>query len=158
MLKRWFGAKSVPLPRNRNRALKGFWWHSPPQVALAAGKGWNTEVVGESYRQEAPEQIVGGYAQYGCNFHTMAQLALPNDTATFPDAVAVLIDAKVVGFIPKEHSALLRRELLEVPGSERGVTCKAVIRGGWDETETGGTKGSFGVWLSLARPLKERIS
>lgn len=146
------------LPLNRNRLLKGFWWHRPPLLALTAGRGFNTEVVGESYRLEVLEKIVGGYGQYGCTFHCTAQLALPQDMPDHPKAVAVLIDTNLVGFIPSSESKLLKSELETLAGAEGGVTCKAVIVGGWDQSESGGSQGYFGVKLSLSRPLKVRKS
>ncbi len=149
-----FSRRPAPLPQNRNRILTGFWWNAPPSLPLAASRGFDQEVVGESFRQEALEAIVGGYGQYGCIFHTTAQLALPTDMPDHPKAVAVLIETKHVGFLPSADSAQVREELLALPGSENGVTCKAVIRGGWDQTANGGDRGHFGVWLSLSRPLK----
>lgn len=146
------------LPRNRSRIQQGFWWNTPPLIALAAGKGFNQEVVGESFRQEHLVNIVGGRGQYGCTFHTTAQLALPSDLPDHPNAVAVLIETKHVGFIPEAEAEAIRSELLALPGTGGGVTCKAVIRGGWDQTANGGDRGHFGVCLSLARPLRTRLS
>lgn len=144
------------LPRSRKHQKNGFWWHRPPMFALAAGPGWNMEVKGESFRQSELLAIVGGRGQYGCNIHTTAQLGTPDDIPGHPEAVSVMIDGKLIGYLPSGMGEQIRAELAVLPGADAGVTCKAAVVGGWDQVANGGERGHFGVKLSLARPLKIR--
>lgn len=144
------------LPRSHKRHLAGFWWNRPPMVALAAGQGWNMEVKGESFRQSELLDIVGGRGQYGCTVHTTAHLGTPDDIPDHPEAVSVMIDGKLVGYLPSVVGDQIRGELAALPGAEDGVTCKAAVVGGWDQMANGGERGHFGVKLSLSRPLKIR--
>jgi hypothetical protein len=143
-------------PGSRKQILDGFWWHKPPQLPLAAGRGWNTTVRGESFRQEALLRAVGGRGRYGSNWNVAAQLTMVDDIPGHPTAVAVSVDGELVGYIPSELSAQIRDEFLALEGIENGVTCKATIVGGWDSTAEGGERGHFGIKLSLSRPLKIR--
>ena len=136
--------------------MQGFWWSQPPRLPLAAGQGWNTEVRGESFHQDALLRIVGGKGRYGSNWNVVAELKMPNDIPGHPTAVAVHINESLVGYLPSGQGSAIRNELLALPGIENGVTCKATIVGGWDSRDIGGDTGHFGVKLSLTRCLKIR--
>lgn len=140
------------------------WWRRPPLAALSSSKytadgqyssipDWNIHIVGESYRQDALVSIVGVDPD-GHRYECAAQLVLPVDMPDYPDAVAILIDGLHVGFIAADEAAAIKSELERLTGIDDGVTCKAIIRGGWDRSDEGLGMAPLGVSLSLARPLR----
>lgn len=127
------------------------WWDHPQVFPLGAGRGFTTDIVGESYWQDNIGRIVGGKCEKGYKSEVVAQLVF-EDNPHDPNAVAVMIDTRPVGWIPRHEAAEFRKEMLAVNPERQAMTCKAKIVGGWDDGE--GNEGSFGVKLSLARPLK----
>lgn len=118
-------------------------------ILLAPGRGFTFNVVGESEFQRALSKICGGKKAGGHKHEATAYLrfvANPHD----PNAVAVDIAGKQVGWIPSPLTSEIRREIAAVSPAGN-VACKAKIVGGWDEEDG---EGHFGVKLSLSRPLK----
>lgn len=136
-LNRLFGSSENQVPADRD------------VIHLAPGRGFTFNVVGESEFQRALSKICGGKKTGGHKHEATASLRFvinPHD----PNAVAVDIDGKQVGWIPSPITSEIRREIAAV-SPVGNVACKAKIVGGWDE-EHG--EGHFGVKLSLSRPLK----
>jgi hypothetical protein len=130
---------------------QGCWWNDPAAVPLAAGRGFNVHVVGESQFQGEIAAIVGGRCEEGHNCHVPAQLVLAG-TAWDPDAVGVTINSRPVGWLPPELARALRPWIATVRLDGKALTCKAKIVGGWDRGRA--DRGFFGVKLSLSLPPK----
>jgi len=129
----------------------GCWWNAPGVLPLAAGRGFNVPLVGESQWQREIGAIVGGRCAEGHNCHFPAQL-VPDDSQQDPDAIGVMIDGKAVGWLPHELAPQVRLALGRLNPNGKPVTCKAKVVGGWDRGRD--DRGYFGVKLSLALPMK----
>jgi hypothetical protein len=121
-------------------------------VHIARGRGFTFEIVGESYRQEALDDLCGGKCEDGHDLETKAELCFVEDNPHDPDAVGVFIDARLVGYIPRDLAKQFRNDILRLNPEERPVTCDAKIVGGWDRGD--GDEGHYGVKLNLSQPLR----
>ena len=130
----------------------------PPQtVQLAKGRGFTTRVVGESHCQAALEAVAGGKTEHGVRLLVTAQIVFDSGNQYDPNAVGILLDGRLVGYIPKEESAQFRHEVLAVNPQELPVACHAKIVGGWryvDDDDGEDSEGHFGIKLNVARPLR----
>jgi hypothetical protein len=104
------------------------------------------DVVGEASYQSALERISGGRGEFSAEHQCKAILAPEDGNPHDPNAVQVLIDGKVVGYLARAHAAEYRQHVGAV-----SATCDAKIVGGWDDGET---VGSFGVKLKVKWPPK----
>ncbi|HWO71025.1 MAG TPA: HIRAN domain-containing protein [Actinomycetota bacterium] len=119
------------------------------EITATVSEGrFRVDAVGESRYQEALEAIVGGRTEEGADLETVA-LLVPEPTNRYdPNAVQVLIDGKVVGYLSRENAEVLQPRILATMRREqRAVACRARIVGGWDRG--GGDRGHFGVRLYL---------
>ena len=121
-------------------------------VHVARGRGFNFEIVGEASYQPALDAICGGKCADGHKLATRAQLCFQEDNPYDPNAIVVLIDRNVVGYIPRNLAKEMREAILRLNPEERPVTCDARVVGGW--IRDGGDEGHYGVKLSLSHPLK----
>lgn len=121
-------------------------------VHLAPGDGFNFEIVGEASYQPALDTICGGKCVDGHNLHKLAQLCFQTDNSYDPDAVVVLIDRNVVGYVPRNVAKEIRQEILRLDPEERPITCDALVVGGWRRDWE--DEGHYGVKLSLSYPLR----
>jgi hypothetical protein len=110
-------------------------------------------IVGESHRQTAIQEIVGGTYDDGVYWHVVAQLCFVEDNPHDPNAVGVFIDSKHVGYIPASDAARVRKELLAANPDECPVICKAMIRGGFKK---GSKRADYGVTIGLCFPIEEQ--
>lgn len=142
LLKWLFGARAAS-PAESNRSVE--------PVHLASGRGFTFEIVGEASYQAALDAICGGKCEDGYKLPVVAQLCFQEDNQHDPNAVVVLIDTKVVGYIPRDLAPEMRDAILKLNPEERPVTCDAKVVGGWlrDNDE-----GHYGVKLSLSLPLR----
>ncbi|MCW6530204.1 hypothetical protein NED98_08090 [Sphingomonas sp. MMSM20] len=129
----------------------GCWWSERDVLPLAAGRGFNVSLVGESQWQQEISAIVGGRCAEGHNCHFPAQLVF-DDSQLDRAAVGVMIGGRAVGWLPHDLAPLVRQALGTLNPEGRPVMCKAKIVGGWDRGRK--DRGYFGVRLSLALPLK----
>lgn len=130
---------------------RGCWWNDPRAIPLAAGRGFNVQVVGEAQFQGEIGSIVGGRCEEGHNCEVPAELVLAGNDRD-PEAVGVMINSRPVGWLPGELAAALRPLLVDLGRDGHAITCKAKIVGGWDRGRD--DRGYFGVKLSLSLPLK----
>jgi hypothetical protein len=141
-LSRLFGIKPE-IPERRSSLQTGFYWQTAGLPALAATRGFNQNVVGESFYRDALCDLTGGQTQYGVKVHLAAQL-----TATAwkgAPAVQVSMGGRRVGSIPANEAGTIHAELSHV--SPGGVaTAKGKIEAGFEG-------GDFSVKLSILRPL-----
>lgn len=116
-------------------------------ATLSEGR-FRVDVVGESRYQEALEAIAGGRTEDGADLETAALLVPEPSNRYDPNAVQVMIDGRVVGYLSRENAAVLQPRIVEmVRGTKRAVACRARVVGGWDRG--GGDRGHFGVRLYL---------
>ena len=141
-LKRLFGGQ----PDRHSAKQSGFFWQSAGLPALAAGRGWNQDVVGESFHKATLKRITGGSTRYGVTVDKAAELAI--GTFEGSPALFVIIEGQRVGSISRLEASDLIHELSAIaPGGK--ATAKANISAGYEGAD-------YCVRLSLARPLKAR--
>jgi hypothetical protein len=121
-------------------------------VHLAPGAGFDFDIVGEASYQDALDDLCGGKCDEGHNLGAVAQLCFQEDNPYDANAVVVLIDRRVVGYIPREKAPWFRSEILRINPDERPVICDARIVGGWNRGS--GDEGNYGVKLSITEPLQ----
>jgi hypothetical protein len=121
-------------------------------VHLARGRDFTFEIVGEASYQVALDAICGGKCEEGHRLSAVAQLCFQEDIPYDRNAVVVLIDGKVVGYVPRALAAQFRDTILRLNPDERPVTCDALVVGGWLRDD--GDEGHYGVKLSLSDPLR----
>jgi|KBSSwiStaDraftv2_1062776.scaffolds.fasta_scaffold1097167_1 hypothetical protein len=124
----------------------------PTPVHLARGRGFTFEVVGEANYQDALDVLCGGKCEDGHKLEARAQLIFQEDNPYDPNAIAVLIDRRLVGYVPRDLARSMRSAILTLNPEERPVTCDALVVGGWLRDED--DEGHYGVRLSLAHPLR----
>lgn len=150
---RWlvFGSKEPPPPEIRlirSPDVSG----SVQPLHIARGRGYTVEVVGEAHRQDALKAVCGRKCEDGHDLKTTAQLLLIDDNPYDPNAVGVIIDGELVGYIPRNTAPYVRAEILRLSPQKGPVTCDARIVGGWDRGD--GDEGHYGVKLSLSNPMR----
>lgn len=125
-----------------------------PKIVLAKGRGYTFPIVGESHRQSELDDIAGGKGSKGHRKEVWAQLVFIENNEHDPNAVGVMIDAKPVGWVSRQEAPAIRREIAAINPDRLPVVCSGMIVGGFVADD--GFEGSYGVKLSLSRPLKIR--
>lgn len=109
------------------------------------------DVVGESHYQDALEEIAGGKEEESAHIETRACLIPDVDNPYDPNAVGVLIDDLLVGYVSRDIALKLHPVLMDLFERRRYIlSCPAVIVGGWYRGD--GDEGSFGVQLKAPSP------
>ena len=119
------------------------------EITATLSEGWlRVDAVGESRYQDALEEIAGGRSDRGAD-HEKVALLIPEPTNRYdPNAVAVWIEGKIVGYLSRENAEVLQPGIIRLHRQhDRPVACRARIVGGWDRG--GGDRGHFGVRLYL---------
>lgn len=116
--------------------------------AADARRDYPTGVVGESHYQPALSRIAGGKQPDGHHMPVTARLVPEDDNPHDPEAVAVFIHGACVGYLSRRDARAFRARH---PGTDRSVTCPAVITGGWKD---GRSEGHFGVRVAVPAPAK----
>lgn len=111
--------------------------------------GHGLSIVGESHdgRQTVLEELVGGKTPEPCSIRVLAELRPEPDNPYDPNAVAVLIDGRQVGYLARADAARMVEAINRLGSDGKPVTCAGSIRGGW--RRPGGDEGSFGVRLLI---------
>ena len=104
------------------------------------------EVSGESHRQDNLAAIAGPKSVDGVWCERVAELRPEPDNAYDPNAVAVFIDGRLVGYLLRREVATHRRLIDRAIAQHGRATCGAVINGGWDRPEEE-SEGFYGVRL-----------
>jgi len=118
-------------------------------IPVISGPGYfDIEVVGESKYLENFIKICGPRCEDGVDLVVRAHLVL-DDQNPFDDmAVAIFVDDRPVGFLPRATAHDFRRALSIGGLSEYKVfECQGHVRGGWDRGN--GDCGHYGIWLDL---------
>jgi hypothetical protein len=123
-----------------------------PTMAIAMGDGkFDIEVVGTAEHQDTLERIAGGRTENGVD-HLCGALLVPNPkNPVDPNAIAVVIDSHVIGFIPTPIAPSLKYALRV--GEFIAAGCAARITGGWWRKDD---IGPFSVRLDAEWPFKLR--
>jgi hypothetical protein len=98
-------------------------------------------VVGESNYQKSLERICGGRTEDGHDVKVTATLRAEPDNPHDRHAIAVFIDSRKVGYIPKSHLSHISAQVKPTASAE------ARVRGGWLRPD--GDSGNFGVTLDI---------
>jgi hypothetical protein len=112
---------------------------------FAAGRGWTTEVVGESHYQGNLQLL---YRSHGGTEHDMkaiAALVPEKNNKRDSNAVRVEIERRQVGYLSRQMAAEYRASIGTAPGQ-----CSAKIVGGFSMDD--GTTAHFGVKLNMSWP------
>lgn len=119
------------------------------EIPVISGPGYfDIEVFGESKYLENFIAICGPRCEDGVDLVVRAHLVL-DDQNPFDDmAVAVFVEDRPVGFLPRATARDFRRAL-SVGGltNYRVFECPGHIRGGWGRVN--GDCGHYGIWLDL---------
>lgn len=114
-------------------------------VRLEGDGDYELDIVGESRYQDALDTIVGGKTEDGHEFECEATLERERDNPNDPNAVAVFIEDKKVGYLSRAHarrlSAILDNKKLD------GGVAEAMIVGGWKRSNN--DEGHYGVRLDI---------
>lgn len=121
-----------------------------PVVLRGDGK-YAFDVVGESRYQEALTSICGGKSEENACHQCLATLIPEPENPYDANAIAVIIEQKVVGYLSRPNATRYRQDLAAAGHGDAVATCNARIIGGWDRGD--GDEGSFGVKLDLRFPI-----
>lgn len=134
----------------------------PPAPAAAVhqleGDGdFETDVVGESYYQDALAEIAGPKTKAGVDLDVKARLVPEPDNPHDANAVAVYIQGRKVGHLPRDMAAEWVATLTRRGDPRRIVEVDANITGGWRRERRDGkiSEGSFGVSLDIFDELDD---
>lgn len=115
-------------------------------VSLHGGR--HVKVVGDSAYQDALLELTGGQRHYGgVRMGAVAQLVPEPENETDPDAIAVTIDDRKVGYLSRSDRAREAKRVARAIELTGRATCSATIVGGWERGH--GDVGYFGVRLAL---------
>lgn len=119
------------------------------------------EVVGSAPFQEALGAIIGAQSGTTADVEKWAHLIPEPDNPWDRYAVAVYIDGRKIGYLPRETSAAYASILGRLWTDSRGrAVCRAVVSGGWlrVQSQVGSVttvdEGQIGVRLALAAPQR----
>jgi hypothetical protein len=141
-LRALFGEPRPATTRSRLRGVVG-----RPQAITLDGNGW-IDAVGESHHQDELLALVGQHRSYGgVELDAVAELVPEPAHPIDPQAVAVRIDGRPIGYLARAEARRLRPAIDAARSSHGHARCRARIRGGWDRGH--GNLGAFGVQLRL---------
>ena len=131
-----------------------------PAVAVQQLEGdgdFETDVVGESYYQDALAEIAGPKTKAGVDLDVKARLVPEPDNPHDANAVAVYIQGRKVGHLPRDMAAEWVASLTRRGDPRRIVEVDANITGGWRRERRDGkiSEGSFGVSLDIFDELND---
>jgi hypothetical protein len=110
-------------------------------------------VVGESAFQDALLELTGGRRHYGgVHMGAVAHLVLEPGNPVDPQAIAVRIAGRTVGYLSRADGARFRPWVLDAAQRLGEASAAATIVGGWEREH--GETGYFGVRLTLGSPLR----
>jgi hypothetical protein len=116
-------------------------------AALPGPAEFAVEIVGESRYQTVLEAAAGGRNPDGCEKVVDAVLILEDSNRYDPQAVKVMIDGEVCGYLSRKNARAYRKQLRKAGHPKSTAKCKAMIVGGWDRGRE--DRGQFGVRLDL---------
>jgi len=123
----------------------------PRSVALAHTRGFTHEIVGEASYQTNLAKIAGRKTEHSAKHECLAILECDDNNPRDANAIAVKIDNRLVGYLPRNEAITYRDELRAIDAAMPTGEVRAQIVGGWKNDEE---EGHFGVKLNLKRPLQ----
>ena len=140
-LAKLFGGRSRD-PANGQRSTNS---GAPLSVAWPTGS-YPMEVVGESHHQGDLATLCGGHNRHGHEFVCRAVLTPEPANVHDSNAHKVMIEGRLVGYLPREHAARFAAAAEAVGQPGAAIAVDAVVRGGWRTNQH--DEGHFGVRLS----------
>jgi hypothetical protein len=123
----------------------------PRSVTLAHTRGFTHEIVGEASYQANLAKIAGSKTEQSANHECLAILECDDNNPHDANAIAVKIDNRLVGYLPRNEAKTYRDKLRTIDAKMLNAEVRAKIVGGWKNDED---EGHFGVKLNLKRPLQ----
>jgi hypothetical protein len=122
-----------------------------PTTAVTLPGATEVRVVGESAYQDALLELTGGRRHYGgVRMERVACLVPEPGNPADPEAIAVTIGTRTVGYLSRPEAARFRAAIAAAIERSGEASCSAVIVGGWEREH--GNVGLFGVRLRLGAP------
>jgi hypothetical protein len=122
---------------------------SPDLQPFLRGPGlYDFDIVGESYYQDALEEICGSKTIEGHRKEVMAILIHEDNNPKDDKAIRVDIEGMTVGHLERKFAREYRKRLSEAGYPGLAAACNALINGGWRRDAS---EGHFGVKLDLPR-------
>ncbi|WP_140791475.1 hypothetical protein [Myxococcus xanthus] len=115
-------------------------------------RGAVVEVVGESHYQETLEALSEERTGRSQRIATTAHLVRERVNRFDENAVAVVIEGRLVGYLSRADALGFRALIEEMEARGEIAACAATIVGGWSRGERG--SGKFGVKLDVMHPDK----
>lgn len=111
---------------------------SPPQilppgydsVTIKGNEKYQLEMVGESYYQDALEEICGPRTDEAVEKTVVATMVWEDDNPKDNLAVRIDIEGKTVGYLSRPYARLVRETVAEAGYAGVTTRCNAIIRGG----------------------------
>ena len=125
-------------------------------VTIKGNGKYQLEVVGESYYQDALEEICGPRTDEGVEKATIATIVWEDDNPKDNLAVRIDIEGKTVGYLSRPYARLVRETVAEAGYGGVTTRCNAIIRGGWDRGERG--KGHTGSGSTSPSTIRGKVS
>src|SRR5918992_614254 len=119
----------------------------PPRLTVLRGDRL-LNVAGESHYQEALRELAGETAGEEVRVECTAGLATEPDNPHDPNAVAVRIEARLVGYLPRAEAVAYGPIVRDIEERGRAAAAQAMIAG---RGAPGGTS-NLGVFLRLPAP------
>lgn len=128
--------------------------HSPPVDTITGPGSFEFEVVGESNYQPALAVMAGPKDTESKRIEVDAVLMPEPDNTYDKNAVAVVIQSRIVAYLSKKDTSSYRRWMkLRGHDPQDCVIAKALIVGGW-KNEKSGSEGTYGIKLDA--PFKNK--
>ncbi|NOJ81919.1 HIRAN domain-containing protein [Myxococcus xanthus] len=141
------------LNRRRAAAASAPVLPTAPQGKLTSlPRGAVVEVVGESNYQDALEALAEERTRLSQRIATTAHLVRERTNRFDANAVAVLIEGRLVGYLSRADAVSFRPLIETMEDQGEVAACAATIVGGWSRGERG--SGKFGVKLDVVHPDK----
>lgn len=123
------------------------------EFKLAGDGTFSFEVVGESHRQKALEDIAGGRSEDSAEVHCIAKLVPEPDNPNDRDAVRVEVEGYHVAYLSRKDAKRYKLQLSQLEIGNSIGECNALVVGGWIR-DHGEDTGHFGIKLDLVWPIK----
>lgn len=131
---------------------------APVKAALprivSTSNGYPRSVVGESHYQPALLALCGGYTPDGHAIPCEAVLRPEPDNAYDANAVQVIIEGSVVGYLERADAKRFAAEMERAGRAGEAARCGAIIKGGFKISSK--ENAAFGVYLAF--PGRGRFS
>jgi HIRAN domain len=108
------------------------------------------DIAGESYYQDALEQVGGGRGAFGVqNQLITVELVREPTNSHDPNAVKIQADGHQLGYLPREEAPRFHAVIDKLTAKDRPATCRARLTGGWDRGRD--DRGSIGLRILTGR-------